>query len=87
MGKRKTLTARDIEKARELVRRFGDANLSYLPRASQEELVSIYYNTINRVPLREVSENQLYMIVERIYHQAHEIVQEANEGTLEGRFV
>jgi len=79
----KRISARDIIKARELVSLYGGANLSSMSRASKEDLVSLYYSTINRIPLADVPDDQLHRVAERLYHKACRITERARNGTLE----
>ena len=85
MGK-KQITALDIGRARQLVRQYGEANLSSLPRAELIKLVKIHYETLQRRPLEDSSNDQLYRVAQRLYNQDREIVRRANEGTLVTRF-
>ena len=87
MGKNKRLKHEYIYKAQELIRRFGGANLGSLPSEDHLEIVRIYYpGRIRGTPIEELKAAQLYRIAQRLYDQAHEIVDRLKKGeSLEGK--
>ena len=83
MTKKRPVTNQDIEKAKEFLRRFGDVNLPRLDRSGYEDMIGFYYNRIRGVPLRNIRDDQLYRIAQRLYNQAFEIVEKDRKTGLD----
>jgi len=64
-------TPEDMNKARQVVARFGNLSLNQMDRGTLSALVSVWYgDNIRGKPLDEIPENQLYRIAERLYFQS-----------------
>lgn len=63
-----------INKAREVVSRFGHLSLGNMSLSTLRDLVRVQYSTIYGRPVESVRQDQLYRIAERVYNESHDIV-------------
>ena len=86
MGKNRPLTQRDIQKAEEVVREYGGANISYLSREDQENIIKSRYGDIVRGrSVSRMRKEQVYTVAKSVYDRALRIVRQAKSGSLENR--
>jgi len=63
----------------EVINRFGNAPLNQLSPDNQRDLIGVYYNRLNGVPLEQVPEDKVFSVAERLYDQSHKIVGDLTE--------
>lgn len=74
MGKTRPITETDIEKAKEIQRRFGGVNLHNVGRNYHEEIIQARYGDVIRGSYySQMSDRQIYRIAESIISRSARI--------------
>jgi len=73
---RRKITQKDVDRAREVTRRFSDLPLDYMSNEDKRNLIRVFYNNIHGVPIEKIPENQLHRIAESVRRRAYKIASE-----------
>ena len=86
MRKKATITEIDIRKAIEIATAYRGANISYLPRKEQENLIKRRYGDFVRgKPISRMRDEQVYSVAQSVYERSLRIVNQVKERMLEQR--
>ena len=85
--KPKPKTDRDIQKARQVIAKYGSVQINLMNRIDQEGLVSIFYKKLRGKSLKDISDRQLYRVAEKLYYDSFDVAKSVTsneDGILEG---
>jgi hypothetical protein len=86
MRKMRPITEIDIQRAKEVVRIYSGANVSYLPRGNQEEIIRTFYGDyIRDKRVSQMSDAQIYSVAQKTLNYATRIVGQVKASSLEQR--
>jgi len=86
MRRKAVITETDIRKAIEIARAYRGANISYLSRREQEDLIRIRYGEIVRgIPISKMGDAQVYTVAKSVYDRSLKIVDQVKACSLEQR--